>query len=417
MNPSDAGTIKNKRILIISSIFPPDSRTGAEMSAYNFAHWLKKQGNEVAVLTTAKAPDEVLSGEEVDGLPMWKVWMPRLYPIIYFFKAQFWKKPIWHLQDYIDPRNRKIVGSVIDDFKPNLISVHIIQGIGYNSLIEIGKRNIPVIMFLPDLGLACFRMAMFRNGCDCPKQCALCKLTSAYKSHCVKQVPRIGFMSPSRANLEKLAQFFPIKKHLNTSIMNPNKYPAATVGRTTSDCVRFLYVGRLHITKGVDILLKAARELAATRDFTLTIVGSGPKEAELRNEYGNLPWCKFTGFISQQEISNLMVNSDLLCIPSIWSENFPGVVVHALGLGLPVMGSDKGGIPELVENGKNGTLIPAGDCNAWKSALADAIDNPAKLKNWSKNALNNASKFDQDNIGRQLLNFISEIEKSANLTA
>jgi glycosyltransferase involved in cell wall biosynthesis len=75
-----------------------------------------------------------------------------------------------------------------------------------------------------------------------------------------------------------------------------------------------------------------------------------------------------------QDISNIMVNSDILCIPSIWAENSPGVVIHALSLGLPVIGSDKAGIPELVEDGKNGLLVPPGDMLAWQVALERILD-------------------------------------------
>jgi len=53
---------------------------------------------------------------------------------------------------------------------------------------------------------------------------------------------------------------------------------------------------------------------------------------------------------SQQQVMDLMANSDVLCVPSIWIENSPGVVIQALGIGLPVLGSDRGGITSLVRH-------------------------------------------------------------------
>ena len=102
-----------------------------------------------------------------------------------------------------------------------------------------------------------------------------------------------------------------------------------------------------------------------------------------------------------------MVNSDILCIPSIWAENSPGVVIHALSLGLPVIGSDKAGIPELVEHGKNGLLVPPGDKLAWQVALERILQDPRCLIPWRDYALENVYGFDQDYLGNKMLYFIN----------
>jgi len=394
------------RFLTISAVFPPDILGGAEMSAFNLGCWLKKNGHEVGVLATAKTKEEAHGCREVNGLKMWRVWMPRPYPMFYFAKAKFWQKIIWHLQDHFDPRNRKIIANVLDEYKPDFINIHVLQGLGFNALREIGKRGIPTTYFLHDLGLACFRTSMFKNGKSCEKHCALCRVLAAYKERCVGTVPKIGFVSPSRANLEILSKYFPVKKWRTAAIMNANLYPAPTVGRTEADHVRILYIGRLAATKGVDVLLSVAQNLAKNYKFDVTVIGGGPDEAALRAKFGGEPWCKFTGFISQQEISNVIVNSDVLCIPSIWAENSPGVVIQALGLGLPVIGSDKAGIPELVENEVNGLLVPPGDLPAWETALERVLRQPSCLKPWREHALANAHKFNQDYLGSKILDFI-----------
>src|SRR2546430_14190684 len=70
----------------------------------------------------------------------------------------------------------------------------------------------------------------------------------------------------------------------------------------------------------------------------------------LFRSFGDRAWCRFHGHVAQQQVSNFMQGSDVLCVPSLWQENSPGVVIHALSQGLPVIGSDKGGIPELVRS-------------------------------------------------------------------
>ncbi len=405
-----SGPLAGKRLLVVCSLFPPDILGGAEMSASNLTHWLKDNaGVEIGVLTTAKAREEACDGVDENGLKIWRVWMPRPYPIYRFPKAPQWQKPIWHLQDHFDPRNRTIVARVLDDFKPDYINIHVLQGIGYNALNAIADRRIPTLFFLHDLGLACIRMSMFKNGRDCAGRCALCAVSSAYKRSLARRLSHLAFCSPSRANLERLAQYFPVKNWPNTAILNANKYPRASAARTESDHLRILYVGRLHVSKGIHLLLQVAADLAKTHRFTLTIVGTGPDEERLRREYGTQPWCHFTGFVDQAAISNFIVGSDVMCIPSIWAENSPGVVIHALGLGLPVIGSDRGGIPELIENGKNGCLFRADDAAALRAALERIFQEPALLENWSSYALSNAYKFDQDHLGRRILEFIGTI--------
>ena len=381
------------------------------MSAHNLTLWLKSKGADVGVLTTAKTRDEVCAEKEENGVKVWRVWMPRLYPMYYFEKAKKWQKPIWHLQDHFDFRNRQIVANVLDAFNPNFVNIHILQGLGYNSLIEIGKRQIPTIFFLHDLGLACVRMAMFRDGHPCKRQCVLCDVSARYKARCIAKVPKLGFCSPSRSNLETLSQYFPINRAPHVSLLNANRYPTATAGRLESDEFRLLFVGRLHSTKGIQILLQAANALADAYSFTLTVVGEGPDADVLQKEYGDKSWVKFAGFIGQQEISNIMVNSDLLCIPSIWAENSPGVVIHALSLGLPVLGSDKGGIPELIEDQKNGLLVPPGDVAAWRDALRGIFDAPARLREWSAFAAAHAQKFDADYLGNEILRFCDSLRQ------
>ncbi len=306
------------------------------MSAYNLARWILRRGHDMAVLTTAKTPEDELRGQIVDGLKMYRFHMPRPYPTFKFPRAPSWQKPIWHLQDHLDPHNRRKV-------RPDVVLVHLLPGIGYNALEEIGVRDIPAVYFLHDLGLACVKMSMFRAGKVCAGQCTLCAVTSHHKASILSRIRRLGFCSPSRANLDRVCELFPIGERPRTAILNANAYPKPTGRRTPSETVRLAYVGRLHATKGVDLLLETVARVHETiggrHRFRIAVVGGGPEEETLREKYRAAPWCTFTGLVSQAEVANIMVDSDLLCVPSIWFENWPGVVIQALGLGLPVLGS------------------------------------------------------------------------------
>jgi glycosyltransferase involved in cell wall biosynthesis len=404
--------MKKKRVLVLTSLYPPNVLGGAEMSAAEQSNWLSLLGYEVGVVTTAASDDQVLNGELVDGIRIWRIKPPRPYPTYRFASAPQFLKPIWHLQDHFDPRNRTAVREILRDFKPDIANVHLIQGLGYNILSELAQADVPVIYFVHDLGLACIKMSMFKNGDECRRQCVTCKVSAVWKRHLVSQVRRIGFCSPSRANLETLAQFFPAKRYPTAAILNANRYPAASVERVEAEHVRILYVGRLHSTKGVDFLLEVLSSLAQRFRFTMTVIGDGPEAVKLRKLYGETDWCRFTGFIDQAEISNHMVNSDVMCIPSVWAENSPGVVIHALSLGLPLIGTNKGGIPELIKHGVTGSLVQAGDRESWRVELEQLLLDPRKLKVWRENATRGAAEFEVSRIRDRITEFMKAVEAS-----
>jgi len=401
------------RILVVAALYPPDSRGGAENSAANLTRWLARQGHEMAVLTTAGSPAEELHGVEVDGIRIWRLRTAHLYPARDAPVAALWKKPIWHLQDHVDPRNPRLVAKVIEAFRPDFVNVHFVQGIGYNALTEIAGAGLPTLFLLHDLGLACMRMSMFRDGANCARQCPGCRISSRYKAALIARFERIGFCSPSRTNLATLSALFPIARYPRISIPNPNLYDRPDLPRPASDLVRLLYVGRLHRSKGVELLLEAAEALAPTHRFQLTIVGGGTEAARLEDRYPPSAWLRFAGHVPEAAVSGYMRDADLLCVPSLWQENWPGVAVRALEMGLPVLGSRIGGLPELIDPDQTGDLVPVGDRAAWIAALRRVLENPMELGRWQRNAEATRGRFDQDRLGERMLAFMATIAGSS----
>lgn len=396
------------KILILSSLYPPKMLGGAEDCARNFAQWAARQGNDVQVVRAADSDED--EGSELDeaGVRIHRLRTPHIYAPFRFPTAPGWQKPIWHLQDHFDTSITRKLGKILDDFAPDVINIHLLQGLGYRALKAIGQRQIPVTFVLHDLGLACIRMAMFKGGQDCAGQCRECSCSSRYKLGMLQEIPRVSFISPSRSNLDTLARFFPMENFASTVILNPNAYPQPTAEHTPSGTLRLLYAGRLQENKGVSQLLEAVEAVARTRDVSLSLAGSGPEGERLRARYENAPWCTFLGFVSQQELANAMAVSDLLCIPSIWAENSPGVVVQALAQGLPVLGSARGGIPELVRDGHNGRLVHDQGAQHWAAAIDRVASGEEPLAQWRANAAAAASEFSQGALGQKVLDWMRE---------
>lgn len=140
-----------------------------------------------------------------------------------------------------------------------------------------------------------------------------------------------------------------------------------------------LFVGRLVSDKGLDLLLRALRQL---RDEglrpALTVAGDGPERAEsekLARELGLDGQVGFAGIVRGVELAKLMNAHDILVIPSRWAEPFGIVALEGIACGCVVVGSEEGGLPEAVGpcglSFQNGSV--SGLVEALRTALADPV--------------------------------------------
>jgi glycosyltransferase involved in cell wall biosynthesis len=130
-----------------------------------------------------------------------------------------------------------------------------------------------------------------------------------------------------------------------------------------------VFAGRLGPQKAVGVLLSA---LADVRDVTLVIAGDGPDRATLERRARGLGLedrVRFLGGVPRGEVLRLFGAADASVLPSAW-ENFPHTVVEALAVGCPVIATAVGGVPEVVHDGANGLLVPPGDPEALRGAIA-----------------------------------------------
>jgi glycosyltransferase involved in cell wall biosynthesis/GT2 family glycosyltransferase len=142
---------------------------------------------------------------------------------------------------------------------------------------------------------------------------------------------------------------------------------------------RLLFVGRLAAVKGVPLLLQALAEARQARpDLRLTLVGDGPERPALQAEakaLGLAGACDFVGYQSQQAVADLLSRHDALVLPS-FAEGVPVVLMEAMAARLPVIATRVAGVPELVEDGVSGLLIPPGDPAPLTAAILRLMTDP-----------------------------------------
>lgn len=157
--------------------------------------------------------------------------------------------------------------------------------------------------------------------------------------------------------------------------------PAAPDGESRAERGgSYLFVGRLRIRKGVEILLQALARLEDGSE--LLIVGDGEHGAYLRRLVDRLDLggrVRFAGRRSAAEVRALLADSTALVVPSIY-EGMPLVVLEAMEAGVPVIASAVSGIPEVVVDGVTGWLVPPEDVESLSRALAEALADPGEAR-------------------------------------
>ncbi len=150
---------------------------------------------------------------------------------------------------------------------------------------------------------------------------------------------------------------------------------AVTSPAAPSHPVRLVFAGRLSIQKNPLFLLESLSQVKHL-PWRLDILGDGPLRVaaqKLAMELGLASKIFFHGWVTSEQVQTTMENSDILVIPSL-SEGVPVVGMQALAAGLAILGSDVGGISDVVLPGQNGFLIPLNDKAAFAERLTFMLD-------------------------------------------
>lgn len=151
-------------------------------------------------------------------------------------------------------------------------------------------------------------------------------------------------------------------------------YEPPTERSDSATSADILFVGRLLHGKGLSLLFEAVAELRRRGlDVTVTVVGDGPARSEVEAAAGE--HVRLLGSVGQDDLLDLYARADLFCLPS-FAEGIPVVAMEAMAMELPVVTTRIMGIPELVEDGTNGLLVPPGRVDALTDALERLVRAP-----------------------------------------
>lgn len=188
-----------------------------------------------------------------------------------------------------------------------------------------------------------------------------------------------------------------IKNGIDKTVFNGEiEYPLPPDLGSVASKKYFLFVGNILVDKGALDLVKAYQR-SGIEDFSLVYVGAGLAEEELRNyiqEHQLGDRVHLVGRKPKAEVAAFMRHAACVVLPS-YHEGLPNVLNESVSLGTPVIGSEVGGIPEVVQPNKNGFLVPAADADKLAEALKslhqanfsrDDVASSLQLRTWEGNA-------------------------------
>lgn len=393
------------KILLLTNLFVPFTRGGAERIVELQANVLAEAGHDVLVVTPTPDPRFLESVLE-SGARVVRFRPRNLYFTLSDFRQPFWKRALWHLVDLSHPYPRRLVRRAIASEKPDLVMTHNMKGFGLRAFEAIRESGVPHLHMLHDLQLLVpGGLKIYGKEDHWQTSGWLQKLYARAASR------RLGspdlVVSPSRYLLDEHrgAGFFwasetKVLQHPAPWDDLSEKFP------DVSETPLVLYVGQLEEHKGLRLLMGAWQKGAKAN---LGIVGSGELEDELRAFAGREPSVTFFGRKSPSEVRALMSRARLLVVPSLCYENAPTVIMEALSLGTPIVASNIGGIPELVHDGE-GTLVRPGDMEALREAIRAELAKPLNREAIKKSA----ERFSLEAYKKKLLDLVTEICKSKN---
>lgn len=366
-------------ILSINSMVPPEVFGGAEVSALNLSRELSLRGHAVTMLGAFEYLDRPWRDEHLD-IGGTTVRSLQFYSPSAGHAAGtpgLVDKAVTHWRDLFNPMAAGAIRRAVEATQPDIALVHNTPAISAEVFRVLGAKAIPTIHILHDQGLICLNRGAFRGGHECPGWCMPCRATTPIRVGALRRVKRVALVSPSRFNLAAVEARADLSDLPRYVIPNANLYPVFPRPPREPGAVRLLFVGRIAAEKGVDVAIEAVRRLQDRTPVALDILGKGPDSAALATHAAGLP-IRFHGQVDLDTVGRTMAAADLLLLPSLWAENFPGVAVHALQSGLPVIASHVGGIPEIVTDGVEGRLLPPGGPEAWAEAIAALAANPER---------------------------------------
>jgi len=348
------------------------------------------------------------------------------------------------VRGYVEPKYLDIFKRFIDDERPDIVHIHsFTRGCDLSHARHIYKKGKLLVLTIHTSELTCARGTMMRWGripCDGEireRRCAACYiqkkglmqpaawligsmsylLTSPFRNLNNNLGTLLNMRSSLAKRKETVKRLLEIADHTvavsqwlyNTLSLNGASGSKLSLCRhgfgptktemeesrsdNTITTLKVGYLGRLNPVKGVHVLIKALKRLPQNTSIELRIYGRANDDEDrlylthLKKLAAKDKRILFCGELKESLREKVFSELDVLAVPSLWLETGPLVVLESKSFKVPVIGSDLGGIAELISDGIDGMLIEAGNIRAWAKAFTEICLHPDRIKAMAKNIL------------------------------
>lgn len=371
------------RFVMISTHYPPHNLGGDAVFVEYLSNALTRLGHEVHVIYTPSAY-EFLRRERQGEITGQTSGGPHIHQLrlrggtANLLLALIAGRAVGALKDITD-----VVGKV----EPDVVHWHNTKGfVGRPS----GIPGAVTLYTAHDYYAVCPRSNLLRpdmSVCQNPSMCQLCNMRWRKPAplwrmgrHRAMKIPdEVHVISPSHFLARRLE-----RDDVTVKSIIPNFVPdvLGEAGQSQPQGDVITYVGLLEPHKGPQTLLEAFHRCEENQGFSLVIVGEGRLRTALEaraKELGLTHRVRIPGRISREEIINLRMRSTTHVIPSEWPENSPLTALESLAMGVPLIASNLGGLPEIACPESGSTTFQARDADELAQAITDAWERRSNL--------------------------------------
>ncbi|MEO6318535.1 MAG: glycosyltransferase family 4 protein, partial [Acidimicrobiales bacterium] len=369
------------RLVFVSSHYPPNWVSGGALVPHRIARELTRRGHEVHVFAGSVDPDRI-DGEtwdERDSAGVQVRWTATT-------GWTDWSHPF----NFENPPLAASFLRYLQRVDPDVVHLHSLQGFGAGMVTAARSQGIPTVVTMHDFWWFCgrqFLVAPDLHPCSIVAKAGVCpcELGAVWRER--REAGLAGHLGMADIVLAPSAS---LAEALVANGVDPSRIRVDENGmpdaarlvdswapsRRDGGSVRLLFAGGPHPLKGVGVLLDAVRRIGDVPGWTLDMYGFSDRDAEDVEIPAGLPVRLHPGYAADAT-TDVMHQHDVLVLPSLARESYSLLCREALAAGLPVITSDTPGPMEVVQDGENGLVVPAGDVEALAGALRSVIEDDA----------------------------------------
>ncbi len=383
------------KILFVHNSYSDKNPSGEENASRELVSLLEEHGHEVRWFK--RSSDEIRSG---------------LGPLKSFFTGIY------------NPSSARRLAKVLDEFRPDIVQVQNLYPLLSSSIFKpIKKRGIPVVMRCPNYRLFCpAGLCLNAKGEVCEK-CFGGKEWHCIASNCEQSILKsTGYAlrntySRASLNIAKGVDRYIVQSEFQKQkfveqgilaeklIILPGLCPEIKVANEEIKGEYVSFVGRVCKEKGIYEFIEAAKmnqdipfKVAGMLDMNFKIPEDCPKNI------------KFVGFLKGDALNDFYLKSRIIVVPSKWYEGFPNVITRGMLLKRPIITTNIGAMPSIIDNGVHGMLVEPGNALQLGKAIAILYSDQEKCRKYGKAGYDKAChEYSRETIYKILISSYNEI--------